>query len=268
MPDLKDIYARQADLYDELVAREDYQHNLLAAINRVRPVAGLDVVELGAGTGRLTCMLAPVAKSVRAFDASPAMLAVAATKLMATTVLPVATTVLPVATAAVPVATTAVQVAAAKTAPGGQPQGNRADNWQLRVADHQHLPVADGVADLALAGWSLCYAALDHPDRWRETLAQALGEMRRVLRPGGTCLIIETLGTGYETPHPPDILKDYLAYLTAAGFQTDWIRTDYQFESLSEAERLTRFFFGDELAEQTVHEQWQILPECTGLWWK
>ncbi len=240
MPDLKDIYARQAGLYDELVAREDYQHNLMAAINRVRPVAGLDVVELGAGTGRLTCMLAPLAKSVRAFDASPAMLAVAAAKLMATP----------------------------KTAPGGQPQGNRAANWQLRVADHLRLPVADAVADLALAGWSLCYAALDHPDRWRETLTQALDEMRRVLRPGGTCLIIETLGTGYETPHPPGILKDYLAYLTEAGFQTDWIRTDYRFESLAEAERLTRFFFGDELAEQTAREQWQILPECTGLWWK
>lgn len=247
MPDLKDIYARQANLYDELVAREDYQHNLTAAINRVRPVAGLDVVELGAGTGRLTCMLAPVAKSVRAFDASPAMLAVAAARLMAITALPVVTP---------------------KTSPDSQPQGNRAANWQLRVADHQRLPVADGVADLALAGWSLCYAALDHPDRWRETLAQALDEMRRVLRPGGTCLIIETLGTGYETPHPPDILKDYLAYLTEAGFQTGWIRTDYRFESLAEAERLTRFFFGDELAEQTVREQWQILPECTGLWWK
>ena len=29
-----------------------------------------------------------------------------------------------------------------------------------------------------------------------------------------------------------------------------------------------RFFFGDELAAQTVREQWQIVPECTGLWWE
>ena len=254
MPDLKDIYARQAELYDELVAREDYQHNLMAAINRVRPVGGLDVVELGAGTGRLTCMLAPVARTVRAFDASPAMLAVAAAKLMAIT--------------AVPVTTTPVAEAASKTPADSKSQGSRLANWQLRVADHGHLPLPDGVADLALAGWSLCYAALDHPDRWRETLAQALGEMRRVLRPGGTCLIIETLGTGFETPHPPDVLKDYLDYLAKAGFQSAWIRTDYQFESLAEAERLIRFFFGDELAAQAVREQWQILPECTGLWWK
>ena len=227
MPDLKDIYARQADRYDELVAREDYQHNLMAAINRLRPVAGLDVVELGAGTGRLTCLLTPVAKSVRAFDASPVMLAAAAAKL----------------------------------------HRSQARNWQVRLADHLHLPVASATADLALAGWSLCYAALDHPDRWRETLSQALGEMRRVLRPGGTCLIIESLGTGFETPHPPEVLKDYLGYLTELGLQSEWIRTDYKFESVAEAARLMRFFFGDELAEQAVREQWQIVPECTGLWW-
>ncbi len=228
MPDLKDIYARQAERYDELVAREDYEHNLLAAINRVRPVAGLDVVELGAGTGRFTCMLAPLAKSIRAYDASPAMLEVAADKL----------------------------------------QRSGATNWELGVADHLHVPAADGSADLALAGWTLCYAALDYGDRWRETVAQAIGEMERVLRPGGTCLIIETQGTGFETPHPPDVLIDYLHYLTELGFHSEWIRTDYRFESVAEAAQLIGFFFGDELAAQTAREGWQIVPECTGLWWR
>lgn len=228
MPDLKDIYARQADRYDELVAREDYKHNLFTAINRVRPVAGLDVVELGAGTGRLTCMLAPLAKSIRAYDASPAMLAVAAAKL----------------------------------------QRSGLTNWELRAADHLHVPAADGSADLALAGWTLCYAALDYAARWREAVAQAIGEMERVLRPGGTCLIIETQGTGFETPHPPDVLKDYLDYLTELGFRSEWIRTDYRFETVAEATELIRFFFGDELAAQTARERWQIVPECTGLWWR
>ena len=228
MPDLKAIYAADAEQYDQLVAREDFLHNLIPAIQQVQPLSGLDVVELGAGTGRLTCLMAPFVKSLRACDASPAMLAVARARLTRSGL----------------------------------------TCCQIQVADHRHLPVVGGCADLAISGWSLCYAALDHPGRWQETLGQALGEMRRVLRPGGTLIILETLGTGCETPHPPGILKDYLAYLDTDGFRSTWFRTDYRFDTLAEAEMLVRFFFGDELAERTVKENWAILPECTGLWWQ
>jgi len=37
-------------------------------------------------------------------------------------------------------------------------------------------------------------------------------------------------------------------------------------ESLDEADRLTRFFFGDELADRVRRENWLILPEDTGIW--
>jgi len=45
------------------------------------------------------------------------------------------------------------------------------------------------------------------------------------------------------------------------------IRTGYRFESLAEAEDLTRFFFGDALADRAASEGLVILPECTGMWW-
>jgi hypothetical protein len=35
-----------------------------------------------------------------------------------------------------------------------------------------------------------------------------------------------------------------------------------------EAEELTRFFFGDELANRIKNEGLLIVPECTGIWWK
>jgi ubiquinone/menaquinone biosynthesis C-methylase UbiE len=152
-------------------------------------------------------------------------------------------------------------VAVAKLEPSGL------HNWRVEVADHQELPVEDRAADVAIAGWSIVYTVVWHERTWHEELGKALAEMKRVLRPGGTIVILETLGTGYETPHPPDGVKAYLAYLENAGFSSTWIRTDYQFESLAEAEALTRFFFGDELAEKVVERNWVILPECTGIWW-
>jgi len=96
---------------------------------------------------------------------------------------------------------------------------------------------------------------------------EAFTAVRRVLRPGGTIIVLETLGTGYETPHPPENLTAYYSFLEQAGFSSTWVRTDFRFESLAEAEALIHFFFGPELAEQVVARNWVILPECTGIWW-
>ncbi len=57
MPSLEEIYARHGERYERLVSREDHEGNILAAIREIRPADGLDVVDLGAGTGRLSCLL-------------------------------------------------------------------------------------------------------------------------------------------------------------------------------------------------------------------
>jgi ubiquinone/menaquinone biosynthesis C-methylase UbiE len=224
------IYAHHADQYEALVAREDYQGHILTALQQIRPLAGLDVVEFGAGTGRLTGLLAPLVKSIRAFDASEHMLDIATDKL----------------------------------------QSLNLNNWQTGVADNCYLPVADASADLAIEGWSFGHATGWYPETWKDEVGAALAEMQRVLRPGGTAILLETQTTGSETPQPPNTaLADLYAWWEQEhSFSATWIRTDYRFESLEEAERLARFFFGDELAATVVKQNWVILPECTGLWWK
>lgn len=228
MPDHKEIYNKQARKYDLLVAREDYQKDIFPALNQVRPLDGLDVIEFGAGTGRLTCMIASIVKTILAFDASQHMLDAAIAKLK-----------------------------------------DRLQNWMVAVADNRNLPIGDQIADVSIAGWTFCYFTSWYAETWRDEIGQALAQMKRVLRPGGTAIILETLGTGWEKPHPPtEALAAYYALLEEEyGFSSTWIRTAYRFESLSEAEELTRFFFGDELADKVVREGLVILPECTGIWW-
>lgn len=227
MPDVHDVYARHAGQYDRLVGREDHEGHLLPALQAICPLDGLEVVELGAGTGRLTFLLAPLVRSICALDASRHMLA--------------------------------------KTACRSQELDAR--NVHLAVADHRALPVATASADLAIAGWSLCYLVVDRPLDWRAQLSRGLSEMRRVLRPGGTIVVLETLGTGNDTPQRVGLLAEYYSFLEQEGYHSSWIRTDYRFESLIEAEALARFFFGDDLAAQVVERGSVILPECTGLWW-
>ncbi len=231
MPDQFTIYRQHADGYERLVSYEDYQHHLYPALLAIRSFDQADVIEWGAGTGRVSELIAPHARSLVACDLNVHMLQVARTKFASCDGLV----------------------------------------WQAVVTEHRRMPLPDRCADVSLAGWTLGYFnANTYGDGWRPAIEQAVGEMRRVLRPGGAIIIIETLGTGFAAPQPPtEALAAYYRLLeTELGFQSTSIRTDYQFDSLDQAAELTGFFFGEEWDAKVRRNNWIILPECTGIWWK
>lgn len=228
MPDLNEIYQSGAVSYHELVSREDYQNNLLPAILSIDPLREKDVIELGAGTGRLSCLIAPLVSHLFAGDRSLAMLKYSKWHLGAL----------------------------------------RLNNWHLSLESHLALPYKNNCADVVIAAWSFCYTAIDAGENWKNGLEKGLSEVNRILRPGGKVILIESLGTGFEKPHTPDVLVNYLRYLDKSGFKTTWIRTDYLFKDLAEAKELTTFFFGDQIMPLRETDKGVIVPECTGLWWK
>src|SRR5262249_28689462 len=75
--DQEQIYAHHAPAYDALVSAEDCDHNLLPAIEAIARLAGASVIDVGAGTGRLTRLLATRAARLVGVDRSAAMLDVA-----------------------------------------------------------------------------------------------------------------------------------------------------------------------------------------------
>lgn len=140
----------------------------------------------------------------------------------------------------------------------------------LAVAQNEALPLPSAVAEVAVAGWSLGHSVGWFPDDWPRMMSRTLDEMRRVVQPDGVVILLETLGTGRAQPEPPTTgLRAFYRWLEGdQGFHHTWIRTDYRFESVAEASRLTRFFFGDALANQIEREALTLLPECTGVWWR
>jgi ubiquinone/menaquinone biosynthesis C-methylase UbiE len=229
MVDFHNIYANQAENYERLVSREDYQGNLLPALAELKSLQGIHVLDLGAGTGRFTRLLASTADHILALDASEHMLGIAHDRLRRGPYL----------------------------------------NWDLTVADIRKLPLSRSKIDMTVAGWSLGHSIEWYGSDWPREINRALMEIKRIMRPGGVIVIIETLGTGRETPEPPTPgLAAYYAYLVGAfGFSHRWIRTDYRFESVKEAEQLMGFFFGPELSGHIAQDQLLIVPECTGIWW-
>jgi ubiquinone/menaquinone biosynthesis C-methylase UbiE len=233
--DQPEIYAKHAGAYDELVRAEDRDGNLLPAIERICPLDGAKVIEVGVGTGRIARQILPRLASYLGVDREEAMLEVARQHLSALEQRGV-------------------------LAEGAQ--------WQLLRCDARELPVASGWAHLAIAGWVFGHFREWMPERWRDEVAQAIAELRRILRVGGTVLLIETLGTGSEEPAPPTPgLAEYYGWLEAQGFVRESIRTDYLFDSVDEAARITGFFFGEDFAARVRRERWTRIPECTGLWY-
>ncbi len=226
--DYATVYREHAEEYDALVSAEDCDGNLVPQLAAVAMIDRATIVDVGTGTGRVARALLPRARFVIGVEPSPAMLAVARARLQ-------------------------------DAAPG---------RFELHEASAESLPIADGVADLAVAGWVFGHLRHWMPDDWRTSIARALTEMSRVTVPGGALVVIETLGTGRTEPSPPNAaLAEYYTWLEEErGFARAVIRTDYLFPDVKTAAKVCGFFFGEEKAQAITRSGSPRVPECTGVW--
>jgi ubiquinone/menaquinone biosynthesis C-methylase UbiE len=225
MAEHENVYKNESERYHALVSFEDYQQNLTQTLREYIP-SEKTILESGAGTGRVTKLLFPIARNLVSFDLSQPMLF------------------------------------HAKRVSDSTHSGFRG----YASADHRLLPIENSQFDWIVSGWSVCYLVSWEGPSWKQEVGKALREFNRVLKPDGSILIIETLGTGKTSPEPPAHLSEYLSYLDEIGFQRHWMRTDYQFPNSATARDLTQFFFGSEMLEYISPDPQPILPECTGIW--
>jgi len=209
-----------------MINREDYKGNLLKAIKDISSLEGISILDLGSGTGRIERLVAPLAKNVFAMDISLPMLQVATDEM----------------------------------------KKHKIKNCFHAVADHRQIPLNSKSVDLITSGWSVCYLADWYRSTWQNELMKVFSEMKRVLKSSGKIILIETQGTGFKEPHPPEHLRHYFKYLDDMGFAFRWIRTDYKFGNVTDAADLAGAFFGDEMREKIALNKWKNLAECTGIW--
>lgn len=228
MPDYRDVYAHHADRYEALVAHEDADGELPRALTALTGGASQDIVETGAGTGRVTRMLAPLARTLRAFDAEAAMIAVARQKLSAW-----------------PHVSLGV-----------------APHDALPVADNSASLCLEGWAFGHAVGWNPS-AWRDDLRRYVDELARVLrpGGLMVLIETMGT-----GVATPFDGGHTLEAF--HVEVTGSLGFAHRCLRTDYAFDTVDEAAATLGFFFGERMAARVRANAWRVVPECTGLYWR
>jgi len=208
MPTMNEIYERHAREYDELVAREDCAGNLGQALEPLVPT-GARVLELGAGTGRVTKLYAERAGAVTCCDRSAHMLERARVNLSAF---------------------------------GGKIGYSLADNDALGKPGGPYDVIIEGWS----FGHSAVAHASDIA-AWFATLHAGL--LGLLAPEGSIVVIetLGTLADMPAAPGPA--LGEFYELLEARfGYRRTVLDTGYRFEDGEEARRILGFFFGDGMA--------------------
>lgn len=126
---------RECERYDfTLCRRQDHEGNLLRKIEDLLPLSRLvRVADVGAGTGKLSRLLAPRVRSVSVIDRSEFMIAVAR------------------------------KLCSGRNDGDGQVSGGEC-NLSYHCADARQLPLTDASVELALSAWTLSSLKAEHEE--------------------------------------------------------------------------------------------------------
>ena len=229
MPTMYDIYNHHADKYHELVSAEDCNENLVGFLRQKIDWNGKNVLEAGAGTGRVTGMYIEAANHAVCCDRSQHMLNFAKTNLVCY---------------------------------ARKIDYKIADNLQLPDLSRKADVFIEGWSFGHTVSDGKTAAEI------RQRTGVLIENASRNIVSGGVMVIVESLGTNVEKAEPPtEKLSIFLnEFSSKYKFHKTVINTDYKFPTNEDAVRIMGFFFGEDRVPEIGARNSGVIPEWTGVW--
>jgi SAM-dependent methyltransferase len=292
-----EMYRRFPEAYDLLMQH----HNCTAVqslllrdiVSRITRTAApstsaswMHVADFGCGTGRIETIIAQheAVHAIYAYDGEAAMLR----QCLLNTVRTAAQSQHYTGVRLHPVATSvSAPVDASVSSPSlpsvelcGKGEGDARAELQLCIRPVPFQAIQGGFlattrhprCSLMVCAWSLSYVMRMQwgEDHWHaavDAVLQAMLDHLDTTTSDAAVVILETLGNGSTEPTRQNTytrrLEDHF------GFTRTWVRTDYEFATRADAERMIRFFFGEKMLSKLTMDDDGVrcrLMECTGIW--
>ena len=227
MDHFREIYQNQAHAYHQMIDAEDYENNLLKAIQQFTTLADQCVLDLGSGSGRLPILFQGLKPELVAVDINLPML---------------------------------LEQKAQKEIKQGNWDLAQGDIRVLPICDAWADITTAGWAAGHFCGW-YPDSWQEEIDRFVQEMLRVTKPSGTLL-----IMETLSTGQEKPAPPTPAHKEYYQRIESKWGFQREVIRTDYRFNSPGDAKEKTTFFFGEELAHDIEQKSWQIVPEWTGIW--
>ncbi|MCB9637318.1 MAG: class I SAM-dependent methyltransferase [Myxococcales bacterium] len=228
MPTMKEIYQHHADAYDELVSHEDYEKNLSRFLLQRFDFSGKSVIEMGAGTGRLTALYIEQAARALCCDGSSHMLQRGEENLASYR--------------------DKLAFRVCDNLDVGELEGKAdyvVEGWSFGHTVIDHFERAEQIVEQLV-----------------------MGCRRLLVEGGTLIFVETMGSNREEAGPPREELAHFYELLEHRyGFQREVLRTDYRFASPEEAFRVFSFFFGEQHCQGLVERNSSIIKEYTGVWY-
>jgi SAM-dependent methyltransferase len=160
------------------------------------------------------------------------------------------------------------------------------DRLCLAPCDNTDLTIPPVKADTFIQGWSFGHVMVDNAAQFQKIFHIIHEKINEILKPDGTIILIETMGTNVSEPGAPlPVLSDFYGLLeNEYHFSRKVLDTSYRFNDVTEAARIMGFFFGEQMAENILkcassnntancnlsgnNHLSKVIPEFTGIWYK